>query len=169
MSNDYFIFFKTKRIFDIQKIEWWLLKFSDVFKYEKIDATFYELYTQLDDLTKYHRLENYAKEQLVEFKKTGKKQENVKQWLINNEKIASQYLACFLIDYLDYSENEADNINLLAYRNENHKIEIFVNRQDFENLIEYKELFDELYYVKKLYPEGLKRIDEEMKTTANTV
>jgi hypothetical protein len=165
----YFEFFKNKTTFNIQEIEWWLLKYSDIFKSEKENAEFYELYTHLDELTVYHRFEKYANEQLNEFEKISKNQENIKYWLIKNEKIASQDLACFLIDYLDYSENETDNINLLAYRNEKNKIEIFVNRRDFENLIEFKELFDELYYVKKLYPEGLKKIEEEMKTTANTV
>lgn len=164
----YFEFFKNKATFSIQGVEWWLLKYSDTFKHEKENASFYELYKQLNELTEYHRLEKYAKEQLTEFEKVKENQEKIKQWLIKNEKIASQDLACFLVDYLDYSENEEDNVNLLAYRDINHKIEIFVKRQDFENLIEYKELFDELYYIKKLYPEGLKKIDEEIKTTANT-
>lgn len=165
----YFEFFKNKETFSIQEVEWWLLKYSDTYKHEKENAGFYELYKQLDELTEYHRLEKYAKEQLTEFEKVKGNQENIKQWLIKNEKIASQNLACFLIDYLDYSKNKADNIDLLTYRNEKEKIEIFVNRNGFESLIEFKELFDELYYVKKLYPEGLKKIDEEIKTTANTV
>lgn len=182
-------FLINKKVFTIQEIEFWLLQYSNSFKEIKSfcncnsvndclpciceisndESIFLSVYRSLDELTEYHRLEKYAKEQLLEFKKISKSQEKIKHWLIKNEKIASQDLACFLIDYLDYSENEVNNINLLAYGNENHKIEIFVNREDFENLIEYKELFDELYYIKKLYPEGLKRIEEEMKTTANTV
>jgi hypothetical protein len=69
--------------------------------------------------------------------------------LIKNKEIASEYLACFIIDYLDYSENEKEVYHLLAYINVEQKFEIFIQRDDFENLIEYKELFDELYYIKK--------------------
>ncbi|GGZ92187.1 hypothetical protein [Algibacter mikhailovii] len=171
----------------VAEVEWWLLKYSDyvkeinnncnccsktdelpcVCKRTENEKTTLEVFYNLDELTQYHRIEKYANEQIIEFKQLNKNPKEVKKWLIKNEKIASQDLACFLIDYLDYSENEKDNINLLAYRNENYKIEVFVDRKDFENLIEFKELFDELYYAKKLYPEGLKRIDKEMKTTAN--
>lgn len=183
-------FFRSKKVFKIKEIEFWLFKNSENFKEIKSfcicnsendglpciceinnnEAVFLSIFRSLDELTEYHKLEKFAREQLLEFKKISENQRKIKYWLIKNEKIASQDLACFLIDYLDYSENEEDNINLLVYRDVNHKIEIFVNRQDFENLIEYKELFDELYYIKKLYPEGLKKIDEEMKkTTANIV
>lgn len=165
----YFEFFKNKATFSIQEVEWWLLKYSDTFKKDKENADFYELYSQLDELTEYHKLENYAKEQLNEFKRIKGCQEKIKQWLIKNEKIASQNLACLLTDYLDYSVNEKDNVNLLTYRNGKEEIEIFVDRQDFRNLIEFKELFDELYYVKKLYPKGLKKIDEEMKKLPPTM
>lgn len=182
-------FFKQNSILEIKEIEWLLLKYSDSYREinnyckcnsesdglpcicerSKDENIFLSIFNSLDELTEYHRLEKFANEQLLELKKICENKEKIKIWLIKNEKIASQDLACFLIDYLDYSEIEEDNINLLAYRDVNHKIEILVNRQDFENLIEYKELFDKLYYIKKLYPEGLKKIDEEIKTTANTV
>lgn len=170
-------------IYQIIELEFWLLKYSNDYKKvvnrcncgsktdglpcicvrDKDEKLFLSMFNSFDELTEYHRIEKYANEQIIEFKQSNKNPKEVKKWLIKNEKIASQDLACFLIDYLDYSENEKDNINLLVYSNENHKIEIFVDRNDFENLIEFKELFDELYYVKKLYPEGLKKIEEEMK------
>lgn len=61
-----------------------------------------------------------------------------------------------------YYKGELDRLNsineiyhLLAYSNVEEKIEIFIQRNDFKNLIEYIELFDELYYMRKLYPEDL--------------
>lgn len=126
------------------------------------EAKFLFLYEELSKILEMHKLESYAKEELKTYKAIKVNNTEIKNWLIKNEKIASEELACFLIDYLDYSDNEKEIYHLLAYRNIEHKLEIFIQRNDFENLIEYKELFDELYYIKKIYPEGLKRIDEEI-------
>lgn len=126
------------------------------------EAKFSFLYEELSKISETHKLESYAKEELKTYEVIKVNNVEIKNWLIKNEKIASEELACFLIDYLDYSENEKEIYHLLAYRNVEQKLEIFIQRNDFENLIEYKELFDELYYIKKLYPEGLKRIEEEI-------
>ena len=126
------------------------------------EAKFSFLYEELIKISETHKLESYAKEELKSYEVIKVNNIEIKNWLIKNEKIASEKLACFLIDYLDYSENEKEIYHLLAYRNLEQKLEIFIQRNDFENLIEYKELFDELYYIKKLYPEGLKRIEEEI-------
>lgn len=126
------------------------------------EAKFSFLYEELSKILEMHKLENYAKEELKKYEAKKVYNTEIKTWLIKNEKIASEELACFFIDYLDYSENEEGIHHLLAYRNVEQKFEIFVQRNDFKNLIEYKELFDELYYIKKMYPEGLKRIEEEI-------
>lgn len=126
------------------------------------EAKFSFLYEELSKISEMYKLESYAKEELKTYKAIKANNTEIKNWLIKNEKIASEELACFLIDYLDYSDNEKEIYHLLAYRNIEQKLEIFIQRNDFENLIEYKELFDELYYIKKIYPEGLKRIDEEI-------
>lgn len=170
------------RNYSIEKIEWWLLKNREIYKYcekqhiskscfhdmgcscsmNSEESKFISFYDKLNVITEFHRLEEYAKNELIVYKEINHNESSIKNWLIKNEKIASEYLACFFIEYLDYSENENENYHLLAYKNVEKKFEIFIQRNDFENLIEYKELFDELYYIKKLYPEGLKRIEEEI-------
>lgn len=167
----------------ISQIEWWLLKNQDNYKYcrennlslnscfhdigcacsmNSEESKFISIYDKLNVITEFHRLEEYAKNELIVYKNIYKDKSSIKKWLIKNEKLASENLACFLIDYLDYSENEKEIYHLLVYRNVEQKLEIFIQRNDFKNLIEYKELFDELYYIKKMYPEGLKRIEEEI-------
>lgn len=126
------------------------------------EAKFSFLYEELSKILEMYKLENYAKEELKIYETKKVNNTEIKTWLIRNEKIASEELACFFIDYLDYSESEEEIHHLLAYRNVEQKFEIFIQRNDFKNLIEYKELFDELYYIKKMLPEGLKRIEEEM-------
>lgn len=173
----------NNNILSIAKIEWWLLKNKEYYKYcrennIKINSCFHEigcacsmnsveakfsfLYEELSKISEKHKLESYAKEELKTYEVIKVNNIEIKNWLIKNEKMAGEELACFLIDYLDYSENENEIYHLLAYRNVEQKLEIFIQRNDFENVIEYKELFDELYYIKKLYPEGLKRIEEEI-------
>lgn len=127
------------------------------------EAKFTFLYEKLSKISEMHKLESYAKEELKTYESIKVSNTKIKVWLIKNEKIASEELACFLIDYLDYAENENKIYHLLAYKNVEQKFEIFLQRDDFKSLIEYKELFDELYYIKKMYPEGLKRIENEIK------
>ncbi len=126
------------------------------------EAKFSFLYEELSKVSEMHKLENYAKEELKTYEVMKVNNTEIKNWLIKNEKIASEELACFFIDYLDYSENEKEIYHLLVYKNVSENFKIFIQRDDFKNLIEYKELFDESYYVKKMYPEGLKRIEEEI-------
>ena len=159
-------FLINKSTVSVEEVEWWLLKYSDyikkinnncncgsktdelpcICKRSENEKLILEVFYSLDELTNFHRFEKYAIEQINNYKIYVDNKKNIDKWLMKNEKFGSEFLACFLIDYLDYSENEEENINLLAYRNEKEKIEIFVNRQNFENLIEFKELFDELYY-----------------------
>ena len=42
---------------------------------------------------------------------------------------------------------------------------LFVNRKEFKYIIEFTDVFYDLFWNKKLLPESLKRIDEELKNT----
>ena len=64
-----------------------------------------------------------SKEELKTYEVIKANNIEIKNWLIKNEKIASEKLACFLIDYVDYSENEKEIYHLLAYRNVEQKLE----------------------------------------------
>ncbi|UPQ78690.1 hypothetical protein M0M57_13815 [Flavobacterium azooxidireducens] len=170
-------------IYQISQIEWWLLKNQENYKcckenniklnscFDDIGCAcgmnsqenkFTSLYENLSEATEFHRFEEYAKNELTLYKSIISDKSKIKEWLIKNEKIASEFLSTFLIYYLNYSEIERDNYHLLIFRSEEQNLDIFIQRTDFENLIEFKELFDELYYVKKFYPEGLKRIEEKI-------
>lgn len=175
-------FFLSKSNFSINEVEYWLLKYSDKYNetqnicecdskendlpcickisMKEENRFILDTYCDLEELCEYHKFENYAEVQLLAYQKIKGDREKIKQWLIKNEKIGCDKLACFLIDYLDYAEKGESNINLLVCRNRKNRF--FVNREHFKNLIEFKELFDELYYIKKMYPEGLKRIEEQI-------
>ena len=78
-------------------------------------------------------------------------------------------MSVFFIDYLDYDENEQEEY-LSVYVSSVKELNIFIDRQDFRNTIDFLEIFNELYWVQEILPESIERIRIEMKkikTTAN--
>lgn len=49
-----------------------------------------------------------------------------------------------MLDYLDYSLKQEDIVHLSVW---SPSITVFANRHDFQNLITFKKLFDDLYYI----------------------
>lgn len=179
----------------IAKVEWWLLKYSDFYKktsdfvysqhlFKLEDGStvrlpplgeptdqekFLDLYKALDTICELHRNEKYFEQELVEYQKIKDSQSELKNWITKNEDLGTEKYVCFLVDYLDYSEN-AEHLNIYVHSSKD--LEIYIDQQDFKNTIEFLEIFNELYWEKEILPESLERIRNEMKkikTTANTV
>ena len=165
-------FFKTQPVFSISEINWWLLKFSDYFKvssarstanntiqindgstvylpplscYENEDDRFISIYKDLDELTQIHKLEDYAKSELLKYNKIKTANQDILQWVSQNEKVYNERLILFFTTYLDYSLNDKEIIDLLAYRKKE-DLDIFVDRKYFKNLIQFTLLFEAHYY-----------------------
>ncbi|KEY17956.1 hypothetical protein [Kaistella antarctica] len=119
---------------------------------------FQYLYESLNDIVQLHKFEKFAEEELAIYKSINLNKSEVRNWIIKNEQFASEDLACFFTDYLDYSDNQEAIINLLVYRNSERKTDVFLDINEIQHLVNYKTLFDELYYSKKLYSEGIERI-----------
>ena len=188
------VFFNEK-IIPITQVEWWLLKYSDFYKktsdfvysqhlFKMDDGSivrlppfgeptdqdkFLDLYNALDTICEFHRNEKYFEQELTEYQKIKDSQSDLKNWITKNEDLGAEKYVCFLVDYLDYSEN-AEHLNIYAHTSK--ELEIYIDRQDFRNTIKFLEIFNELYWEKEILPESLERIRNEMKkikTTANTV
>ena len=130
---------------------------------------FLDLYKALDIICEFHRNEKYFEKELTEYQKIKDSQSDIKNWIAKNEDLGAEKYVCFLVDYLDYSENAE---HLSVYVHSSKDLEIYIDRQDFKNTIEFLEIFNELYWEKEILPESLERIRNEMKkikTTANTV
>tara|TARA_R100000306_G_C4364743_1_gene137053 strand:+ start:662 stop:1213 length:552 start_codon:yes stop_codon:yes gene_type:complete len=171
-SNLYevFRFFNNSKVFSINEIEWWLLKYSDFYKitYDFVHSQhlfkmddgstvrlppfaeptdqekFLDLYKALDTICGFHRNEKYFKQELTEYKKIKSSQSDLKKWVVKNEDLGADKYVCFLVDYLDYSEIVED---LNIYIHSSKELEIYVDRQDFWNTIEFLEKFNELYWI----------------------
>lgn len=180
----------TSNIYQIPQIELWLLKYSDFYKknsdfvysqhlFKMDDGSFVRLppfgepsdedkfldfYKALDTICEFHRNEKYFEQELTEFQKIKDSQSDLKNWIAKNKDLGAEKYVCFLVDYLDYSEN-AEHLSVYIHSSKN--LEIYIDRQDFKNTIEFLEIFNELYWEKEILPESLERIRNGIKTARN--
>jgi len=144
-------------------IEWWLLKYSEVFlELEKREQSLYynwlagvktnpslgkhqllfiDTYRALETVSEFHRNEAYFEDQLKAYKTHYPVE--VKEWVLKNEKIGSEIYACFLLDYLDYSE-DAEHLNV--YVKDLGERSIFIKRSDFKYTLAFLDIFNNLYW-----------------------
>lgn len=162
-------------IFDIKQLKMWLTKNHKLYQecvgrvvFEKEHIGYFKkcsdlkefeyLYECLNDIVLLYKFEKFAEQELAIYNRIKLNKSEVRNWIIKNEQFASVNLACFFTEYLDYSSNQDEIFNLLVYRNNEKKIEVFVHINELQNLVNYKTLFDDLFYIKKLYPEGIEKI-----------
>lgn len=155
----------------IDIIEWWLFKHSALYKktYESVynqhlfttdddsvirlppfgkltDQDFFlDLYEALDTISKFHRNEKYFKQEMVTYNKIKHSHSNLKNWIAKNEDFGAEKYVSFLIDYLDYDENDEEE-HLSVYVHSLKELEIYVDRHNFKNTIDFLEKFNELYW-----------------------
>ena len=79
---------------------------------------------------------------------------DLKNWVLKNEKLGAVKYVCFLIDYLNYSEN-TEHLKVYVYTIK--EIEIYIHRKDFENIIKFIEIFDKLYWKQKNLLDNIKK------------
>lgn len=155
----------------IDKIEWWLLKYTELFNktydfvysqhlFTNDDGSvirlppfgkptdkeiFLDLYKSLDTISEFHRNEKYFKQEMVAYNKIKHSHSDLKNWITKNENFGAEKYVCFLIDYLDYDENNEEE-HLNVYVHSLKEFEIYVDRQNFKNTIAFLERFNELYW-----------------------
>jgi hypothetical protein len=175
----------ASNIYQIPQIEWWLLKYSDFYKktydfvynqhlFKMDDGTtvrlppfgepteqerFLDLYKALDTISEFHRNEKYFKQELTEYQKNKDSQSDLKNWIAKNEDLGAEKYVCFLVDYLDYSEN-AEHLNIYVHSSK--ELEIYIDRQDFKNTIEFIEIFNKLYWIQEILPENMNKTKTEL-------
>lgn len=172
-----------KNIYSIKKIEWWLLKYSDAQKewhnfiynqhiFELKDGStvrlpsfgkksdqeiFLDLYKALDTISQFHRNEKYFEQEITTYHQIKKTKSDLKSWVSKNEDLGANEYSCFLLDYLDYDEDEkVEHLSLFIHSMK--EADIFVDRQDFRYTIEFLEIFNDLFWVQEILPESLAKI-----------
>lgn len=173
-------------IYSIEKIELLLLEYGDYYKdlksywvcsnkecllkyggfcfckHKTDEDIFLKLYEELDELSQYHRKENYFKQELDTYFKVKDDPIELKKLIVRNEFIGADECFMFLIEYHDYC---AHPIHLKILTNKLLGYEVFVDRDDFKSTIEFLDIFNTLFWEKEIYPESeiLVRIKKELK------
>tara|TARA_R110002096_G_scaffold434449_1_gene656038 strand:+ start:1147 stop:1722 length:576 start_codon:yes stop_codon:yes gene_type:complete len=173
---------KKNGILSISIIEWWLLKYSEFYKktYDFVysqhlfttddgsvirlppfgkatdEEKFLELFKALDTICELNRNEQYFEQELTEYQKIKNSQSELKNWVTKNEYLGADKYVCFLIDYLDYDENDQEE-HLNIYVSSLKELEIYIDRKDFKNTIDFLEIFNELYWVQEILSENLNK------------
>lgn len=151
----------------ISKIEWWLLKYSDIYlkilnnskdKYvlkgidERIDnlplieesgenINFLDFYKLIDSISLAHRKDNDFKIILTDYYKVKNSPSDLNNWFIKNRSIGQGHFPIFILDHINYSEDDGD----LWTWDEDLEIEMFVNKNDVINTLEFIDIYIELH------------------------
>lgn len=146
----------------IEKIEYWLLKYTDLYKnlkYYEIEIIdiidrlpssikptnteiFYNLFEELSIISDLHRNEEYFKHEMKLFEKNKNCAKFKSNWILKNEYIGSDTYCDFFINYLDYNENP-NNLNIFIYSLKD--LRIFISRENFIHTIYFLEIFNKIY------------------------
>lgn len=152
------------------KIEWWLLKYYNnyksiivanqqrfsknplnnlafISKKQNYSNKFISLYQALDAIAEFYKYEAYFKDEINVFNKLKKDQRAIDSWTKRNEKLSNDTFVCFLIDYLDYDEDDkAEHLNIFIPHSKGKEINISIDRAYFQNTITFLETFNRYYW-----------------------
>ena len=82
---------------------------------------------------------------MTEYHNIKSSKSELENWLTKNEKFGADKFVCFLIDYLDYDENDKEE-HLKLFVHSATDLDIFVNRANFNNTIDFLETFNNIYW-----------------------
>lgn len=180
-SNDLFEL-SSKNIFLMNRIEWWLLKYSDTYKdiqtYLEENGVenywlepgntiylptsedpiiknvnrFLYLYEALDIISELHRNEPYFKQEMLAYPKVKDELETLKAWVDKSEQLMLDKYVMFLADYLDYIPSTE---NLKVNVRCSPDLDIFIDPKDFQYTIEFLEIFSKLYWKDRIFPDRI--------------
>ena len=108
-----------------------------------VEDKFLKIYQELSKLSKYHRLENYLKTQVLEYSKCNKSEKRLSEWISYNETLWLKNYSDFTIEYLDYDKCE-NKKHLLIYIPFLKEFNIYVDSRDFKNTISFIHIFENM-------------------------
>jgi hypothetical protein len=177
-------------IYSIDQISWWLLKYGDLYKeissrYNKLCNTCIELseenlpsdclrkpdycnkkpefrpfitfYDELDKATQLHKLESKCTMAYQEYVFLWCVEENLRNWVIKNYDTFYQ-LGGYFYGYMEF--NSKDDKSLHIAEAPDLSFGVAIREEDFKSSIQFYDVYYDLYYEKKLYPEKIKEWDE---------
>ena len=107
------------------------------------ELRFINLYKLFLEVIEYHKYESVAQVQLKLLKDN---RISIDNWVKQNETIASEELVLFIPTYLDYGTDENKVHHLLISKYGKNNCNMFLDRNEFRNIIEFIEIFDKHFY-----------------------
>ena len=178
--------------FTLQKVAYWLYEYHDLYKeikeyseslceqckdWEEQELPYdclqkpdyctrkYRYFTSFYDEVEYgvkvQELDSVCKTALEEYK-TCNDTSQLKNWMIKYFDIGYNKLIIFYYDHLEYSVEKGEIVHPHFGNSPIGEFGVCIDRKYYEKLIEFEDVFKMLLYEKKVYPEKLKEIDEEM-------
>lgn len=144
---------------------------------------FLKLYEAVDEILRFHRKEEYFKVEMLEYNEVKASQTNLKIWASKNEKLGTDVFSNFKSKYLSWDIENYENSSLRVYgctdlelviinniREQIGKVDkktkldfdIYINREDFKNIINFVEVFEKVFWEQEILPESIERIYNEM-------
>jgi hypothetical protein len=122
---------------------------------DKYYNDFCVLYTQIKYFTNLFKFNSITNIEIKKYQEIKEDEKELKKWLIRNEQLGSKDLIIFGWElYDDEVENiTPEYIKVISTTYEHIKFDI--NIIDFKSIISFCDIFSELFYIRKLYPEAL--------------
>lgn len=122
---------------------------------------FISVFEELAKLSDYHKYEAYFSSELASYYKIAKAPDQVQKWLRKNLLLGTDKFLLFAAEYTDYEGNEEfgkDACPLSLYFMFMPEANVFINRKDFVHTFAFIEIFYQRFYVDKLLPDTLERL-----------
>lgn len=117
---------------------------------------FFSLYEELNTLGKYHKFESHFKKEMAYYQTIKNSEEDLKKWTRKHIHRGTQLFSLFAIDYVDYIGNEVfgeEKCPLKPCLTFLPDFDIYINRQDFQYTLQFVDVFQELFHVRKILPD----------------
>ena len=177
-------------VYTIAQVNWWLLKYSDLYKnivnsqnalcdvclelqaenlpYDcllKPDycnknskyQSFIKFYDELDKATELNKLEEKCFNVYEEYKFLNCIDEDLRDWVIKHYDVYEK-LGVYFFEYLEFNSSDVKNLHIAEAPDKSFGVDI--KEEDFISAIRFYDVYHDLYYNQKLYPEKIKEWDE---------
>jgi len=172
----------VNNLYPIDKINWWLLKYEELYTYCKANwnqgsmfgdlpdlntATslpyqFFEFWQDMEVIAEEAKCEPICQQALEDYQLIKDDAVKLKAWMVKHYALGIETLKTFMLDHLDYEGCQEDS-NLIVFNSTFPALEIFVDRHSFLSTIEFIALYHDLFFRQALYPEEMERIQNEIK------
>lgn len=181
-------------IYSIDEVSWWLLKYGDLYKsvvnsqnllcdnclklkeenlpidcFLKPDycnkkddyQAFIKFYNELDIVTELHKLEGLCNIAFDEYLTLSSINDDLKDWVIKYYDIYYKLGGHFYL-FMEFNLKGVKTLHIAEAPDKSFGVTI--REEDFKNSLKFYDVYDDLYNIKKIYPEKIKEWEEFFST-----